>query len=238
AFAPAVLLLALSLAGCGGGPRVVDEGTEVRVGRQTAANVEAKYGVVNDPEAAARITRIGQRLVAQTERPGLPWSFKVLNSKEVNALAAPGGFIYVTRGLLTAVGADHDQLAGVIAHEIAHVTRRHAAKAIEQAVTAEIALGVLLKGEAAATQAAANVATELILKQDYRDGEFEADHDGTVFTFKGGYRANGLLRFLEFLKAKYGDQSKAVTWFGDHPQTSKRITRLKEQLAAMGQPAA
>jgi len=233
------LLLTIVVAGCGGGDAgLVDESTEVRVGQQTAANVEAKYGLADDPAANQRVTRIGRRLVAQTDRQTLPWSFKVLDSTEVNALAAPGGFIYVTKGLLGAVGSDDQQLAGVIGHECAHVTRRHAAKAIEQAVGAEIALEVLLGGEKEAVQAAATIATELILSQDYRDAEFEADHDGTLFAFKGGYQANGLLRFLQYLHTKYGDQSKVVTWFGTHPQTSKRMTRLREQLKEMGQPAA
>ena len=94
------LSLATLAAGCGGKPLLVDDQTEVKVGRQTAANIEAKYGLVSDPAATARITRIGQRLVAKTDRRNLPWSFKILNTSEINALAAPGGFIYVTQGLL------------------------------------------------------------------------------------------------------------------------------------------
>jgi len=232
------LSLAAIAAGCGSGsPFAVDDSTEVDVGRKTAANIEAKYGVVNDSAATARITRIGQRLVAQQPRPNLPWSFKILNSKEVNAMAAPGGFVYVTSGLLEGVGSDDQQLAGVIGHEVAHVAHRDAAKDIQKAMEAQLALGVVLGGQSQATQAAADIATTLVLKQDYREGEFAADHDGTIYASKAGYKAHGLLRFLEYLKAKYGDQSKTVTWFGDHPQTAKRITRLQEQLAAMGQPA-
>ena len=92
-------------------------------------------------------------------------------------------------------------------------------------------------GSAAGGPSAADIATELVIKQDYRDGEFEADHDGTIFAFKADYRANGLLRFLIVLRDKYGDQSKVVTWFGTHPQYTKRVTRLREQLKEMGQPA-
>ena len=233
-----LLVVAGVAAGCGsGGPFAVDDSTEVDVGRKTAANIEAKYGVVNDSAATARITRIGQRLVAQQPRPNLPWSFKILNSKEVNAMAAPGGFVYVTSGLLEGVGSDDQQLAGVISHEVAHVAHRDAAKDIQKAMEAQLAVGVIFGGQKQATQAAADIATTLVLKQDYREGEFDADRDGTNYAFHAGYRANGLLRFLGYLQQKYGDQSKVVTWFGDHPQTSKRITRLKEQLTAMGQPA-
>jgi len=237
-----LLLLAFSiiaLAGCGsGGPFAIDEAQEVQIGRKTAANLEAKYGVVNDAAQTARITQIGRRLVPQQPRQNLPWTFKILNSKEVNAVSTPGGFVYVTSGLLQAVGSDDNELAGVMGHEIAHVAHRDAAHDIQKEMEAQVALGVLLGGEQQAIQIAANLGTDLALSQNYREGEFDADRDGTNYAFHAGYRANGLLRFLEFLKTKYGDQSKVVTWFGDHPQTSKRITRLREQLQAMGQPAA
>ena len=136
------------------------------------------------------------------------------------------------------MGSDNDNLAGVLGHEIAHITNRHSAKAIEQALGAQLALEILLQGKKRAIQQAASVATDLVIKQDYREGEFEADHDGTIFAFKAGYQANGLIQFLQFLKSKYGDQSKVVTWFGTHPQYTKRIARLREQLKEMGQPAA
>jgi len=120
----AMLVLVVALAGCEN-PLTIDRDTEIQIGREGAAELEGKYGVVNDPAAEARLAAIGRRITPVTEEPSFPWTFKVLNTEEVNALALPGGFVYVTKGMISYLKND-DELAGVMGHEAVHVAHHHA----------------------------------------------------------------------------------------------------------------
>ena len=103
---------------------------EISIGRDVGKQLEEKYGLVDDPELQARVTRIGMSMVAVSDRRDMPYSFKVLNSKEINAMAAPGGFIYIFKGLIDLMPSD-DDLAGVIGHDIGHVVKKHSVRQME-----------------------------------------------------------------------------------------------------------
>ncbi|MEZ0336298.1 MAG: M48 family metalloprotease, partial [Gemmatimonadales bacterium] len=115
---------------------LVSEDQEIEMGRQSAAEVEQSIGFVDNAQLQSYVAGIGQRMSAQSERPNLPWEFHVVNDAAVNAFALPGGFIYVTRGLLGAIN-DEAELASVLGHEIGHVTARHSVQQISKAQLAQ-----------------------------------------------------------------------------------------------------
>jgi predicted Zn-dependent protease len=136
-----LVLCCVTLAGCAVNPvsgrselMLLSEQDEIRLGRETGQSVTREYGAYADAPLQSYVDGVGQPLARSSHRPALPWQFKVMDSPVVNAFAAPGGYIFVTRGLLAAVN-DEASLAGVLAHEIGHVTARHSAPQL-QPVTA------------------------------------------------------------------------------------------------------
>ena len=118
---------------------------EIEMGRETAKSLEAKYGLYQDDAMQERVNRIGQRLAAVSGRTDIEYSFKVLNHNEVNALACPGGFIYVFKGLIDFMPSD-TELAGVLGHEVGHVAKKHTVNAIEKRLWTTLALIVATGG--------------------------------------------------------------------------------------------
>jgi len=221
------------ISGCssgGGGLFGIDQNNEIQIGRQAAADLEHQYGVVNDPVQTPRIERIGTRIAAVTQRPDLPWSFKILNMSDVNALSLPGGFVYVTKGLLQ-TGLSDAELAGVIGHEAAHVNQRHVVKAIQRNEQYQLLAQVALGGSSASVQQLANLTIQLALELPHsRQDEYEADAIGTRFAYNADYPANGLLVFLGRLNQIAGSGG-GPAWLSTHPSTPDRIAR-EQQLVA------
>lgn len=226
---PVAGLAALLVAGCDGVTKM-DRSTEIQVGQQAAAQLEAEHGVVNDPAATARVTAIGTRVAAVTDDPSLPYTFKILNSKDVNAVTLPGGFIYVYRGMMDFVGNDDSQLAGVIGHETTHAAHHHAAKQMQKALPQELLVALLTQHSGASVQQAANVALELALRGGSREDEYEADHDGTIWAYRAGFPANGLLTTLQRMYQEQGDTPRYAWLLQSHPPLSKRIQRLQQEI--------
>jgi len=231
ATALAVLMCVGLVTGCDN-PLEIDRQTEIEIGRQGSADLEAKYGVVSDPGMLRRLTTIGRQVAAVSGEPDLPWTFKVLDDKSVNALALPGGFVYATRGMMDYVKSD-DELAGVLAHEAVHVDHHHAKAGIEKAMTQGLLVELVTGKSSAAIRQAAQIAVDLEMREGYRDKEYEADHYGTLYTFRAGYRATGLRDLLSYLYEKEGDPSR-ITWLlQSHPPLSKRIKRLDEYVPTL-----
>ena len=145
----AAALAAVALAGCASNPATgksqlnfYSEAQEIEMGRQADAEIVQQLGLVDDPELQAYVSRLGGELAARSERPGLPWSFKVIDDPVVNAFALPGGYIYVTRGILAHMGSEAE-LASVLGHEIGHVTAQHS---LNQISKQQVAMGGLLVG--------------------------------------------------------------------------------------------
>ncbi len=204
-----VFALGILCAGCDN-PLEIDRETEISIGRDGSAQLEQKYGVVNDPAAQARLEAIGRRIASTTSDPALPWTFKILNTDEINALALPGGFIYGTKGMMGYVKND-DQLAGIIGHEAVHVDHHHAKAAIEKAMTQSLLVELVTRRSSKSIRQAASIALDLEMRQGYREKEYEADQFGTLFAFRAGYRADGLRQVLVMLHEKEGDPAR-VTW--------------------------
>ena len=139
--------LALVPSGCARNPvtgknelSLVSESQEIEMGKQSAQQVAQSIGYYEDPGVQAYVSEIGMKMAKASERPDLPWEFHVVNDASVNAFALPGGFIYVTRGLMTSIN-DEAELATVLGHEIGHVTNRHSVQQISKAQVAQLGLG-------------------------------------------------------------------------------------------------
>jgi predicted Zn-dependent protease len=225
----------LGINGCGS-PLSIDESTEIRIGQQAAADLEAQYGVVTGTQQARRVANIGQRIAAVSERPDIPWSFEILNTSEVNAFALPGGPVYVTRGLIEE-GVSDAELAGVIGHEIAHVNQRHSVRAIERAMTYQLLSDLVLGRSDQGLQVAADIAMQYAIQLPRsRDAEYESDVVGTRLAYNAGFPANGLLLFLQRLQAMSG-RARTPEWMSTHPLTAERIDRAQQLVASLqGQP--
>ncbi len=206
---------------------------EVAIGRDAAQELEDRFGVVQDAAQTRRLSAIGARLAAVSDRRDLPWRFRILNQKEVNAISLPGGFIYVTRGMLRFVQSD-DELAFVLAHEVAHVNQRHHVNLLERYFFLSIVITLLFGGDTTATQVA-NFVGFLLSRGFNRGFEFEADRVGVGFAHRGGFRADAGLRFMERLRTAEGrDPSQFEVLFRTHPGLQDRIARVRQHLREMG----
>lgn len=222
------------------------EADELGLGRRYAAELDRRLPIIRDSEAAAVVDRIGRRLAAQSPRQA-EWRFSVVNTREVNAYAVPGGFIYVNRGLLDLARSD-DEIAGVLAHEIAHVAARHGTRALsKQLLLSAIAMGASLAasrkserwGEVAAV---AGGATVLMAQLKYsRNDEYQADALGADIMQRAGYSPHGLAVFFERLRGENArGPSRAARWLAlvsTHPPMQERIARLQPVLVSAPPPA-
>jgi predicted Zn-dependent protease len=228
----AALTALVPLAGCNNLVEI-DEPHEVQIGQDAARKLEAEQGVWNDAAQTARLQRIGMSIARKTPRPNLPWSFKITNNSQINAMALPGGFVYATRGLIES-GISDQELAGVMGHEIAHVTQRHAIKIMEKAMTGEMIVAIVTKDSSSDIQAASDIALDLILRKGYREEEYDADRVGTRWAYNSGYQPGGLLDFLKVIKQKEGGKpSNLEVWVSTHPPTDSRIARLQEWIPTL-----
>src|SRR5215831_15489000 len=207
--------------------------TEIRMGKEYAQQVESSVKLVQDPVINEYVNRIGQNLVRNSDAQ-VPFTIKVIDSDEVNAFALPGGFFYVNSGLILA--ADEEaELAGVMAHEIAHVAARHATRQMTRAQWANIGTIPLIfvgGGIGYAVRSAAGLALPLSFLSFQRGFEAEADYLGLQYMYKTGYDPQAFISFFEKLQAKEkkkpGTLAKA---FSTHPQTPDRIEKSQEEIA-------
>ena len=260
-FLPAALSLLL-LAACGSkvvNPvtgraerSVLDEQSEITEGRKAHQQVLAEYGALANPRLQAYVNDIGQRLAKQSHRSNLQWTFTVLDSPEINAFALPGGYVYITRGIMAYLDSEAE-LAGVIGHEIGHVTARHGAqRATSQqnagiGVLAATVLGVVLEsaGVGGAAQTASQIGQGLAagrLASYSREQETQADQLGAEYLSRNRYNPRNMVDVIQVLKNQErfaADQSRAEgraaptggSWLASHPSNDKRLADI-QQVAA------
>jgi len=235
----ACLPFLLGAGGCdGGGIFSIDEAQEISIGKEAATDIEHQYRVLPDDPDAGRVERIGRKVAAASQRPDLPWTFKVIDEKAPNAFSLPGGPVYVTNGLLDMKVTD-DELAGVLGHEIAHINQRHSVKRIEQALTIGIVSDIALQKASDITRAAVGIAVQVGIDLPHsRSAEYEADALGIRLAYNGGYNPDGLVAFLKRLDA-LPDVPKSPEWMQDHPATKARVertTKIVAEVTALPRP--
>ena len=201
---------------------------EVEMGAQYAAQINQQLPIVRDPEINRYINVLGDSLARVSGRTDIPdWQFYVVDSKEVNAFALPGGFIYINRGLIERANR-MDQVAGVLGHEIGHVVERHSVKQMQQMQKANIGVGlacVLTRiCESQAAGAAINVAGSAVFSKFSRQDETEADAVGVRITTRAGIDPHGIPEMFEILLQERQARPAGVeAWFLTHPLEEDRI---------------
>lgn len=207
---------------------VLPTALEVSIGQGVDTNIRSRYPVLKDDALRDYVGWLGQRVVAVSDRKDLPYEFTVLDTADVNAFAAPGGFVYVTTGLL-ALADDEAELATVLGHEIGHVVARHGAQRLQAAVgitTLASLAGLEHKGET--FQSVVAVATGLALQAYSRENEYESDWYGALYAAKLGYDPSALESFFRKLqKLKGRDPSVLEAWLSSHPATEARIEEYR-----------
>ncbi|HWV36917.1 MAG TPA: M48 family metallopeptidase [Vulgatibacter sp.] len=246
------LILCAAVAGCAGVTRTVDKGTgalgelllpvpeEVELGNRLAAEVNRQEKILQDPQVQKYANAVGQRIVKTSgdRRDGIRYSFTVIDEPgAINAFALPGGHIYVYSGLILAA-RNEAELSGVLAHEVGHVTSRHAAQALGtayglQALSA-IALG---KNPGALQQLAAGIAAQGYMARHSRDAEREADAKGLQYLTKAGYDPRAMPRFFEELVKISGRSNAVAEFFASHPNPRERVKNLNADISKMGKPS-
>jgi beta-barrel assembly-enhancing protease len=222
----------LTLATCS-----ISQDQEVAIGRQNAEEINAQLPIVTDPVISGYVQNLGESIAKTTSRADLDWHFYVVNTRQVNAFALPGGYVYVNRGLIES--ADKlDELTGTLGHEIGHVIQRHSVKEMQDAQKANIGVAVVCTltsiCHSGLAQAAVQVGGSAVFARHSRLDELQADSEGVVNVTRAGYDPQGIPDLFEvLLKERQYQPSKVEGWFASHPLEETRIVRAKELIAQM-----
>lgn len=217
-----------------GALRLISVNDEIALGRQAQQDVRRQVPEVRDSLVANYISSLGRRIAAQADGPRYPYSFDVANYREINAFALPGGPIWIHRGAIDAA-QNEAQLAGILAHEVAHIANRHAADQITKGTFANAGLGVLvaLLGNGTGSKIAqlgAGIAAQSAMMKFSRDAEREADAKALGYMKRAGYDPRGMVEFLQVLRARQGrDPHSVQTFFASHPAPGERVAKLQQE---------
>jgi predicted Zn-dependent protease len=200
---------------------------EIAIGRQAAGNILGAAPLVKDPTLQRYVNRVGRWIANQSERPDLPWHFGVIQSDDLNAFAAPGGYVFVTRGLYRGL-QNESELAGVLAHEIGHVIKKHHLKILQQARLVDIGGKILITkvGENDQVKKLIGNGAEIFARALDKDAEFEADRTAVVLAARAGYDPFGLPTVLQDLGRVARDDSRISLLFKTHPHPDDRLVAL------------
>lgn len=239
-----VMALLLLAAACAVNPAtgrrelmLVSEQQEIALGRESDPAITAQFGLVDDPELQAYVSDLGVRLAGVSERPDLPWSFKVVDDPLVNAFALPGGFIYVTRGILAHFDSEAE-LAGVLGHEIGHVTARHGASQMSRQQLQQIGLvaGMVVSETFREYSGLAATGLQLMNLSYSRDDESQSDRLGLRYISRLEYDADAMIGVFEMLATAGGGsgQSRLPEWQLTHPYPETRSEDMRAEIARTG----
>ena len=249
----AVILILLFAIGCAVNPvtgkkqfTLISESQEIVIGdEQYPIMTQVSGGLFQDEALQVYVNEVGQKLAKVSHRPNLKYEFNVVNSSELNAYALPGGKISITRGLLSRMD-NEAEFAGVLGHEIGHVTARHVSNALTRQLTAQLVLAAMtayLKEKEVKHSEyyslAGLLATQLMMLKFSRSQEYQADELGIQYMAKLNYNTEGFVQLLELLQSTYSREPTFVEgWMSSHPLTRARIEAAKSQIAQSGSTSA
>ena len=215
----------------------VSQDQETAIGRQNAEEINAQLPIVTDPAVSSYIQDLGESIAKTTSRSDLDWHFYVINTKQVNAFALPGGYVYVNRGLVES--ADRlDELTGTLGHEIGHVIQRHSVKQMQSAQKANAGVAIVCSltsiCNSGLAQAAVQVGGTAFFAKHSRLDELQADSEGVVNVTRAGYDPEGIPDlFQALLKQREYQPTLVEGWFASHPLEEARIQKAKAQIARL-----
>ena len=212
----------------------IDQKQEIEIGQDMAARLLGAAPLVDNAALQRYVNNVGRWLASQSERPDLPWQFGVLDAPQLNAFAVPGGTIFLTRGLVQSMKSEAE-LAGVLAHEIVHVVKKHHLKAIQKNAQASLAGDALTmalnrSGGSDNREKLIGFGTEMYSRGLDKSDELDADRLGVVIAARGGYDAYGLPAVLQTLQAMNPEDSSLALMFKTHPAPAERLDALSEKM--------
>ncbi len=236
-----LLVLALWVLSCAVNPvtgkrelMLISEQQEIALGQESDPQIIQTYGLYPDAELEQFLTDLGNRIVQVSHRPDLKFHFRLLDTPVINAFAVPGGYVYFTRGILAYLN-NEAEVAGVMGHEVGHVTARHSAKQISRQQLAMVGLGVgvVLSEDFARYAGLAQTGLGLVFLRFGRDAERQSDELGVEYSTKIGYDAREMANFFQTLKRMSGgeEQGGLPGWFSTHPDPAERVENVR-RLAA------
>jgi predicted Zn-dependent protease len=243
-----VLLTLMAVLGCARNPVtgrrqfvLVSESQEIAMGAQAHVQVQREFGVLDEPAIQNYVQQVGKKLAVVSHRPNLEWHFTAVDSPVINAFALPGGFIYFTRGILVYFNSEAE-FAGVMGHEIGHVTARHSVNQMTRSQFAQIGLGAasVLSPTVGQFGGAAGTGLNLWFLKFSRDDEREADRLGVEYAARGGYDPREVSNFFEVLQrmSQTGDRETIPGWLSTHPDPGERVqatrTAAQEWITKLG----
>jgi predicted Zn-dependent protease len=214
---------------------LISESMEINMGKEIDQGLRMEYGFYDDPQLTAYVVQIGQEMVPHCHRPNLEYHFAILDTPVENAFAAPGGYIYITRGLMALINSEAE-LATVLGHELGHVNARHSARQMTRAIlfTLGIAIASELSKDFRKIAPISFIATQLLFLKYSRSDEYQADALGVEYSLKTGYSAQEMVNFFTSLQrlTESSGGARIPNFLSTHPLTPKRIERVKELLQA------
>jgi len=208
---------------------------ERQLGEDVSERLRDRFGVVQDRELTKYVSLVGSVVAQQSSRPGLQWTFIVLDTDGVNAYAAPGGFVHITRGLLGLI-KNEAELAGVLGHEVTHVADKHTVRAIQRGKLLDTGTEAASRNAGWTNEQLAKISDKLfqhIFEGQWSQGdENDADHGGAIDASKAGYDPHGLVTALEKVDARNAGNSEHNGWFASHPDTRERINKVTKQISS------
>ena len=215
---------------------LISEAQEIEMGREADGPITESMGLYESEALQAMVTNLGNEMASRSERPALPWSFKLMDDPMVNAFALPGGFIFITRGIMAALNSEAE-LAGVIGHEIGHVTARHSASRMSSQQLQQIGVGVgsILSSDVASVAGVLSTGLGLLNLRYSRGDESQSDELGVRYMSRTGYDPNALVGVFRTLALAGGGGGSVPGWAATHPDPVNREEDIREIIAASGQ---
>ena len=205
---------------------------EIQLGRQITGNILGAAPLVKDPELQKYVNQVGRWVASQSERPYLPWHFGVIESEDLNAFAAPGGYVLITKGLYRQLKSE-SELAGVLGHEIGHVIKKHHLKLLQKQQLLNVGAGLLsgkLGKENSTVQKVIGSGAEISARSLDKSGEYEADRIGVILAGRAGYEPFGLPEVLQTIGHAGKDDGRVALLFKTHPHPDDRLATLGDAI--------
>ncbi len=212
-------------------PGGYSETEEIAIGRQIAGNLLGAAPLVQDKKLQKYVNNVGRWVATMSERPDLAWHFGVIESGDINAFAAPGGYIFVTRGLYKLLN-NESELAGVLAHEIGHVIKKHHLKILQESKMVDLGSKLLARQIGGNDKIGKLIGSgaEIVSRSLDKNAEFEADRIGVVLAARAGYDAYGLPAVLQEIGHTASDNSSVAMLFKTHPHPDARLAKLGDAM--------
>ena len=204
------------------------------MGREIAGNILGAAPLVKDPALQKYVNQVGRWVASQSERPYLPWHFGVIESEDLNAFAAPGGYVLITKGLYRQL-KNESELAGVLGHEIGHVIKKHQLKLLQKQQLLSMGAGLLsgkLGKENPTVQKVIGSGAEISARSLDKSAEYEADRIGVVLAGRAGYEAFGLPEVLQTIGHAGKDDGRVALLFKTHPHPDDRLAALGDAIGS------